>query len=198
MTPPPASRVAAEPDQMVLVGGHTDFGGGHPSEVLTHVKAGRLRLLATFAAQRSKRWPTVPTLKELGFPIVAMSPYGLGGPHAIAVVLEELQSGANCAFNMYPGLTHGAADVISSFGTDHDVYTRYFFNANSTFFQNFAGQHTFKAGVRYERFANDVLSGLTKPQVTIYWDQDYMGSRGRYGYYELVQIAPNKWKVVPR
>ena len=37
------------------------------------------------------------------------------GPHAIAVVLEELQSGANTAFNMYPGLTHGAADVIEQF-----------------------------------------------------------------------------------
>ena len=29
------------------------------------------------------------------------------------VVLQELQSGANTAFNMYPGLTHGAADVIA-------------------------------------------------------------------------------------
>ena len=47
------------------------------------VDSGRLRLLATFAAQRSPRWPTVPTLKELGFPIVAMSPYGLGGPRGL-------------------------------------------------------------------------------------------------------------------
>jgi tripartite-type tricarboxylate transporter receptor subunit TctC len=47
------------------------------------VDNGRLRLLATFAAKRSPRWPTVPTLKELGFPIVAMSPYGLGGPRGL-------------------------------------------------------------------------------------------------------------------
>lgn len=47
------------------------------------VDSGQLRLLATFAARRSKRWPTVPTLKELGFPIVAMSPYGLGGPRGL-------------------------------------------------------------------------------------------------------------------
>jgi alkylation response protein AidB-like acyl-CoA dehydrogenase len=45
---------------------------------------------------------------------------GLGGPHAIAVVLEELQSGANTAFNMYPGLTHGAADVIANFALPQD------------------------------------------------------------------------------
>lgn len=47
------------------------------------VDSGQLRLLATFASQRSKRWPTVPTLRELGFPIVAMSPYGLGGPRGL-------------------------------------------------------------------------------------------------------------------
>jgi tripartite-type tricarboxylate transporter receptor subunit TctC len=47
------------------------------------VDAGRLRLLATFAAQRSKRWPQVPTLRELGHDIVAQSPYGLGGPRGL-------------------------------------------------------------------------------------------------------------------
>jgi tripartite-type tricarboxylate transporter receptor subunit TctC len=48
------------------------------------VDSGQLRLLATFASSRSKRWPTVPTLKELGYPIVAMSPYGLGGPRGLS------------------------------------------------------------------------------------------------------------------
>ncbi len=47
------------------------------------VDSGRLRLLATLAAQRSKRWPQVPTLRELGFDIVAMSAYGLAGPRGL-------------------------------------------------------------------------------------------------------------------
>lgn len=47
------------------------------------VDGGRLRLLVTFAAQRSKRWTQVPTLRELGFDIVAMSPYGLAGPRGL-------------------------------------------------------------------------------------------------------------------
>lgn len=47
------------------------------------VDGGRLRLLVTFAAQRSRRWPKVPTLRELGFDIVAMSPYGLAGPRGL-------------------------------------------------------------------------------------------------------------------
>jgi len=40
------------------------------------VESGRLRLLATLGAQRSKRWPQAPTLREFGFHIVAMSPWG--------------------------------------------------------------------------------------------------------------------------
>ncbi len=56
-------------------------------------------------------------LFELGFMSFAMptDAGGYGGPHAIEVVLQELQSGANTAFNMYPGLTHGAADLIEEF-----------------------------------------------------------------------------------
>jgi tripartite-type tricarboxylate transporter receptor subunit TctC len=53
------------------------------------VEAGRLRLLATFAAQRSKRWPTAPTLRELGFDIVAMSPFGLGGPRGLPAAIRD-------------------------------------------------------------------------------------------------------------
>ena len=44
------------------------------------IDAGRLRLLVTWGAQRTKRWPQVPTLKELGYDIVSVSPYGIGGP----------------------------------------------------------------------------------------------------------------------
>jgi tripartite-type tricarboxylate transporter receptor subunit TctC len=54
------------------------------------VESGRLRLLATFAAQRSKRWPDAPTLRELGFDIVAMSPYGIGGPRGLPRPVRDI------------------------------------------------------------------------------------------------------------
>ena len=44
------------------------------------VDAGQMRLLVTFGEQRIKRWPDVPTAKELGYNVVANSPYGLVGP----------------------------------------------------------------------------------------------------------------------
>lgn len=58
-------------------------------------------------------------LYELGLPTFAMplEVDGLGGPHSIGVILQELQSGANTAFTMYPELTRGAADLLAHFGT---------------------------------------------------------------------------------
>ena len=44
------------------------------------VDSGQMRLLVTFGEQRTKRWPAVPTAKELGYNIVSTSPYGLVGP----------------------------------------------------------------------------------------------------------------------
>ena len=44
------------------------------------VDSGQMRLLVTFGDQRLKRWPNVPTAKELGYNVVANSPYGLAGP----------------------------------------------------------------------------------------------------------------------
>jgi tripartite-type tricarboxylate transporter receptor subunit TctC len=44
------------------------------------VEAGKLRLLATFAENRSKRFPDVPTVKELGYKVVHNTPMGVFGP----------------------------------------------------------------------------------------------------------------------
>jgi tripartite-type tricarboxylate transporter receptor subunit TctC len=44
------------------------------------VDAGQLRLLVTWGENRTRRWPNVPTLKELGYGIVSNSPYGIAGP----------------------------------------------------------------------------------------------------------------------
>jgi tripartite-type tricarboxylate transporter receptor subunit TctC len=53
-----------------LVGGHVDFGGGHPSEVLPHMKAGRLRGLAVAFEKRDPAVTDVPTFREGGYDVV--------------------------------------------------------------------------------------------------------------------------------
>lgn len=45
-----------------------------------HVDSGEVRLLATFGDARAKRWPMVPTAKELGFDVSSSAPYGIVGP----------------------------------------------------------------------------------------------------------------------
>jgi alkylation response protein AidB-like acyl-CoA dehydrogenase len=46
---------------------------------------------------------------------------GLDGPFTISIAAEEFMSGANPAFNMYPALTQGVADVVQNFGTPEQV-----------------------------------------------------------------------------
>lgn len=60
--------------------------GGHVSAVADStgwaplVKSGDFRLLVTWGAARTKNFPDVPVLKEVGINLVANSPYGLAGP----------------------------------------------------------------------------------------------------------------------
>jgi len=59
-------------------------------------------------------------LYEQGWKAVGVEPEfgGAGAPFSLAILVEEMLCGANTAFTMYPGLAHGAADVIASFGTE--------------------------------------------------------------------------------
>ena len=48
------------------------------------MEEGKFRLLNTWGAGRTKRFPAVPTLRELGTDIVSNAPYGLAGPKGMA------------------------------------------------------------------------------------------------------------------
>lgn len=71
-----------------MLGGHTmahsDSTGWAP-----HVDAGTARLLATYGAKRTKRWPNVPTLQELGYETIADSPFGIGGPKGMEPAVTQ-------------------------------------------------------------------------------------------------------------
>src|SRR6185295_8714402 len=62
-----------------LLGGEIDF-ASEASGWAPMVMAGKLRLLAVFTKDRAKRFPDIPTVKELGIDVVVDSPGGLVGP----------------------------------------------------------------------------------------------------------------------
>ncbi len=66
-------------NMQAILGGHT-MGASDATGWGPHVEAGKLRLLATYGSKRTKRWPNVPTLDELGFKTVSDSPFGVCGP----------------------------------------------------------------------------------------------------------------------
>ncbi|WP_310732332.1 tripartite tricarboxylate transporter substrate binding protein, partial [Ideonella sp. A 288] len=66
-------------NMQALLGGHV-MGASDATGWGPHVEAGKLRLLATYGSKRTKRWPTIPTLDELGYQTVSDSPFGVCGP----------------------------------------------------------------------------------------------------------------------
>jgi tripartite-type tricarboxylate transporter receptor subunit TctC len=68
-------------DQMLAVATKTLMVGVNSTGFAPYIDSGKLRLLAIFNAQRSRRWPEAPTMRELGYPeAVYTSPYGIGMP----------------------------------------------------------------------------------------------------------------------
>ena len=62
-----------------LMGGHVTAAAESTGWV-PYVDGGRARLLAVFTERRMKRYPNVPTLKELGVNAADYSPWGIVGP----------------------------------------------------------------------------------------------------------------------
>ncbi|WP_427306026.1 tripartite tricarboxylate transporter substrate binding protein [Cupriavidus sp. H39] len=62
-----------------LMGGHIDLavtaGGIGP-----YVDSGKARWLVLWTAEHSRRWPRVPTLRDVGIDMVSTSPFGIAGP----------------------------------------------------------------------------------------------------------------------
>ena len=73
-----------------LLGGHIDAIADSTSWGPL-VNAGDFRLLVTWGAQRTKNWPAVPTLQEVGVNIVSNSPFGIAGPRGMETrVVKDL------------------------------------------------------------------------------------------------------------
>jgi tripartite-type tricarboxylate transporter receptor subunit TctC len=114
-------------NMQALLGGHVDISadatGWGPN-----VDAGKFRLLATWGPQRTKRWPTVPTLKELGYDIVSTSPYGIGGPkgmdpQVVKVLHDAFKKGMEDPIHMQ-AMEKYDQDLLYMSGDDYAKFAR--------------------------------------------------------------------------
>ena len=81
-------------EQMLAVASSQLMAGVNSTGFAPWVDQGKMRLLAIFSAERSPRWPQVPTLRELGYErSVYTSPWGLavpqGTPPAVVQILHN-------------------------------------------------------------------------------------------------------------
>ena len=71
------------PALLDLVAGRVDASITLPPAAMPHVKAGRLRSLAVASDQRLPALPDVPTLTEVGYPVLALGWGGVAGPRGV-------------------------------------------------------------------------------------------------------------------
>src|SRR6267378_179706 len=83
----------AAPLKQELIAGRLNVGGDQLSSSLADIKAGKLRVLATNASRRIPELPEVPTVRELGFPVLEADGWnGLFAPAKTPrEVIERLQ-----------------------------------------------------------------------------------------------------------
>jgi hypothetical protein len=79
----------------------------------------------------------------------------------------------------------GYTSIPSNSKTVRDQQTRAYFQADATTYASFAGEHQLKFGMQLDRVGNNVLSGESRPRVTLQWNTPLSGQQGAYGYYTV-------------
>lgn len=76
-----------------LLGGHVQLTAGGPAAISAHVKAGKMRPIASWGPKRHEAYPEVPTFKELGYNIEYLIWAGMfapkGTPEPVLKVLRD-------------------------------------------------------------------------------------------------------------
>lgn len=105
-----------------LLGGHVKA-AVITNSILSHVRAGTVRVLATSDSERNPAFENVPTMKELGYDVLVPSPLGLAGPAGLpAPIVEKLDQAVKAALQ-----DPDVKRVVDNFGVrtvymDHKAY----------------------------------------------------------------------------
>ena len=107
------------PSVVDVLGGHIAAVVTPLPEVVQHARDGKLRMLATTTAQRTRFTPDVPTMRELGYDVVFQDWSGLLAP---ARTPREVVARANAAINEVIRSPSGSAAMVN-IGAEADVHT---------------------------------------------------------------------------
>jgi len=80
----------ANPAVTALLGGHIEAVTVSPPEVIAHVKAGKIRILAVMSEERQQLFPDVPTLKEKGVDLSVATWRGIAGPKGLPEDIQKV------------------------------------------------------------------------------------------------------------
>jgi len=82
-----------------VLGGHVELTAGGPAAITSHVKAGKLRPIVSWGAERHPAYPDIPTFKELGYKDIEYFIWaGLVGPRGMPdPVMKTLRDAAQKA-----------------------------------------------------------------------------------------------------
>jgi tripartite-type tricarboxylate transporter receptor subunit TctC len=116
----------AAPLKQELIAGRINLGGDQLSSSLADIKAGKLKALATSASRRIPELPDVPTVRELGYPVLEAD--GWNGFFAPAKtpreVIERLSKEAAAAVKhpeVAKRLREMAAEPVGSSGAEQEA-----------------------------------------------------------------------------
>ncbi len=82
------------PAMTAVLGGHAAMWASPPALALPHLKAGKIRALATWGASRLAAFPDIPTMKELGYDIEYYLWAGLFAPRSVPENVVKVLRGA--------------------------------------------------------------------------------------------------------
>lgn len=111
-----------------LLGGHVDIINSYVRPAKPYVKEGTLKFLGYFGSGRLPDYPDVPTFRELGYDIIWVSPYGIGGPKGMPENVKKVLSDANKKVWEIPEFKKDLENLgLSVYRKDGSAYTQYLY-----------------------------------------------------------------------
>jgi len=114
------------PGLQALLGGQIDIQGTSITGPLSHIRAGKMRVLGVMDARRMPQMPDAPTFKEQGYDIEALLWYGLSAPAATPRgAVEELNRKVNRLLSDPEFIERARAMGMEPRGGTAEQYGRY-------------------------------------------------------------------------